>query len=79
MPNHTSRGEEHCDGKWLVFDVSSRMGPACAEGQAPGCGASFGDRWFFRGEKAGCADVHRIEPAFPTALCAGLPALRRSN
>lgn len=90
VPKHTSRGEEHCDGKWLVFDVSSRMGPACAEGQAPGCGASLDDRWFFRGEKsgwvplargtkAGCADVHRIEPAFPATLCAGLPALRRSN
>ncbi|MFG3137219.1 hypothetical protein ACGFZA_13525 [Streptomyces sp. NPDC048211] len=90
VPNHTSRGEEHCDGKWLVFDVSSRMGPACAEGEAPGCGASLGDRWFFRAEKsgwvplargtkAGCADVHRVEPAFPAALCADLPTLRRSN
>ncbi|MEW1693558.1 hypothetical protein ACIQOF_35765 [Streptomyces sp. NPDC091265] len=90
VPNHTSRGEEHCDGKWLVFDVSSRMGPACAEGQAPGCGMSLGDRWFFRAEKsgwvplargtkAGCADVHRTEPAFPAALCADLPALRHSN
>lgn len=53
VPNHTSRGEEHCDGKWLVFDVSSRMGPACAEGEAPGCGASLGDRRFFRAEKSG--------------------------
>lgn len=84
VPNHTSRGEEHCDEKWLVFDVSSRMGPACAEGEAPGCGASLNDRWYFRAEKSGwkpiargkhggCADVHRVEPAFPTALCAGLP------
>ncbi|ROQ66637.1 hypothetical protein EDD93_1045 [Streptomyces sp. 840.1] len=90
VPNHTSRGEEHCDRKWLVFDVSSLVGPACAEGEAPGCGASLGDRWFFRAEKkgwvpiargtkAGCADVNRVEPAFPAALCAGLPALRRSN
>ncbi|MEU1473563.1 hypothetical protein ABZ434_35815 [Streptomyces sp. NPDC005761] len=90
VPNHTSRGEEHCDGKWLAFDVSSRMGPACPEGEAPGCGASIGDRWFFRAEKAGwvplargtkagCADVHRVEPAFPDALCADLPALRRPN
>ncbi|WUW19415.1 hypothetical protein OG521_00895 [Streptomyces sp. NBC_01463] len=90
VPNHTSRGEEHCDGKWLVFDVSSRMGAACAEGEAPGCGARLGDRWFFRAEKsgwvplargtkAGCADVHRVEPAFPAALCADLPGLQRSN
>ncbi|MYW63605.1 hypothetical protein GTY65_05870 [Streptomyces sp. SID8379] len=90
VPNHTSRGTEHCDGKWLVFDVSSRMGPACPEGAGPGCGASLGDRWFFRAEKsgwdpvargtkAGCTDVHRVEPAFPDALCADLPALRRSN
>ncbi len=90
VPKHTSRGEEHCDGKWLVFDVSSRMGPACAEGGAPGCGASRGDRWFFRagptgwepfarGTNAGCADVHRTEPAFPSALCAGLPELRRAD
>lgn len=90
VPNHTSRGAEHCDGKWLVFDVSSRMGPACSEGEAPGCGASLGDRWFFRagksgwvpvarGTRAGCVDVHRVEPAFPATLCAGLPALPRSN
>ncbi|MFE9121333.1 hypothetical protein [Streptomyces sp. NPDC007172] len=90
VPNHTSRGEERCDGKWLVFDVSSRMGPACAKGEAPGCGASLSDRWFFRAEKtgwvplargtkAGCADVRRIEPAFPAALCADLPALHPSN
>ncbi|MEU6848063.1 hypothetical protein ABZ930_40035 [Streptomyces sp. NPDC046716] len=86
VPNHTRRGDEHCDEKWLVFDVSSRMGPACAEGEAPGCGASLDDRWFFRaeksgwkpiarGKKGGCSDVHRIEPAFPTALCAGLAPL----
>ncbi|MFE6892290.1 hypothetical protein [Streptomyces sp. NPDC057694] len=84
VPNHTRRGDEHCDEKWLVFDISSRMGPACAEGEAPGCGASRGDRWFFRAEKAGwvpivrstksgCTDVHRVEPAFPSALCSGLP------
>ncbi|MFE1950011.1 hypothetical protein ACFW9D_06015 [Streptomyces sp. NPDC059524] len=90
VPNHTSRGEEHCDGKWLVFDVSSRMGPACPEGAGPGCGASLGDRWFFKAEKAGwkpvargtkggCVDVHRVEPAFPSALCADLPPLERSN
>ncbi|MEV6330199.1 hypothetical protein [Streptomyces sp. NPDC051909] len=90
VPNHTYRGEEHCDGKWLVFDVSSRMGPACPEGAGPGCGASIGDRWFFRAEKSewkpiargtrgGCADVHRIEPAFPSALCSELPPLKRSN
>ncbi|MER5952042.1 hypothetical protein ABT127_38990 [Streptomyces sp. NPDC001904] len=86
VPDHTQRGDEHCDGKWLVFDVSSRMGPACPEGEAPGCGASLSDRWFFRAQKSGwtpvargrrggCADVHRVEPAFPAALCAGLPPL----
>ncbi|QNS02963.1 hypothetical protein [Streptomyces xanthii] len=90
VPEHTSRGDEHCDGKWLVFDVSSRMGPACPEGAGPGCGASLGDRWFFKAEKAGwkpvargtkggCVDVHRVEPAFPSALCADLPPLERSN
>ncbi|WP_186779596.1 hypothetical protein [Streptomyces salinarius] len=90
VPNHTSRGDERCDGKWLVFDVSSRMGPACPEGAGPGCGASLTDRWFFRAEKSGwkpmarstkggCTDVHAIEPAFPTALCADLPPLKRPN
>ncbi|MET7927566.1 hypothetical protein ABZT43_26905 [Streptomyces sp. NPDC005349] len=90
VPNHTSRGEEHCDGKWLVFDVSSRMGPACPEDAGPGCEASLGDRWFFRAEKSGwkpiargtkggCADVHRIEPAFPSTLCADLRPLQRSK
>ncbi|EDY42797.1 hypothetical protein [Streptomyces sp. SPB074] len=86
VPRHTQRGETHCDGTWLVFSVSSRVGPACPKGTAPGCDASIGDRWFFhaaksgwqpvaRGTKAGCADVHRVEPGFPTALCADLPAL----
>ncbi|MFG3155546.1 hypothetical protein ACGF7W_26290 [Streptomyces sp. NPDC048219] len=86
VPNHTSRGTEHCDGTWLVFDTSSPMGPACAEGEGPGCGASHRDRWFFhatpagwdpiaRSTEAGCTGVHRTEPAFPTALCAHLPAL----
>ncbi|MFI1753484.1 hypothetical protein [Streptomyces sp. NPDC020571] len=90
VPNHTSRGEERCDGKWLVFDVSSRMGPACPEGTSPGCGASLRDRWFFRAEKSGwkpvarsakggCTDVHRIEPAFPSVLCDGLPPLERTE
>ncbi|MZD05971.1 hypothetical protein GTW43_12865 [Streptomyces sp. SID5785] len=90
VPQHTSRGDEHCDGKWLVFDVFMRMGQACPEGAAPGCGAGLNDRWFFRAEKsgwkpiarsthAGCVDVHRIEPGFPAALCADLPALERSH
>ncbi|WP_432130935.1 hypothetical protein [Streptomyces tendae] len=90
VPNHTSRGDERCDGKWLVFNVSSRMGPACPEGAGPGCGASLNDRWFFRAEKSGwkpiarstkggCTDVHGTEPAFPSALCADLPPLKRSN
>ncbi|MEU5624963.1 hypothetical protein [Streptomyces tendae] len=90
VPNHTSRGDERCDGKWLVFDVSSRMGPACPEGSGPGCGASLNDRWFFRAEKSGwkpiarstkggCTDVHGIEPDFPAALCADLPPLKRSK
>ncbi|WP_406447209.1 hypothetical protein OG782_00530 [Streptomyces sp. NBC_00876] len=90
VPTHTSRGEEHCDGKWLVFSVSSRMGPACAPGEGPGCGASIGARWFFRAQtsgwtpiarttKGGCGDVHRLEPEFPTALCTGLSPLRQPD
>ncbi|MFI7382817.1 hypothetical protein [Streptomyces sp. NPDC049813] len=86
VPRHTSRGREHCDGTWLVLDTSSPMGPACPEGTAPGCGAAHRDRWFLhagrtgwepitRGTRAGCTDVHRAEPDFPTALCAGLAPL----
>ncbi|MGC0414379.1 hypothetical protein RKD32_007308 [Streptomyces sp. SAI-195] len=87
VPNHTTRGDERCQGSWLVFDTSSPMGPACPEGEAPGCGAAHRTRWFFHATKAGwnpiarsttagCTDVHRAEPRFPTSLCADLPAVQ---
>ncbi|MFC8517910.1 hypothetical protein [Streptomyces sp. NPDC057257] len=89
-PEHTYRDAEHCDGKWLVLDFSWRTGPACGDDTAdPACTSRLGDRWFFRAEKSGwkpiargsaegCTDVHRVEPAFPTALCGPLPALAPS-
>lgn len=80
---HTSRSGEKCDGKWLVMDLSTRMGPACEGSTAPGCSARQVTRWFYRADKTGwrpvarttaggCQDVHRVEPAFPGALCATL-------
>ncbi|MEU6146135.1 hypothetical protein ABZ848_38050 [Streptomyces sp. NPDC047081] len=89
-PEHTYRDAEHCDGKWLVLDFSWRTGPACGDDTTdPACTSRLGDRWFFRAEKSGwkpiarssaegCTDVHRKEPAFPTALCGPLPALAPS-
>ncbi|WP_240799417.1 hypothetical protein [Streptomyces sp. A0958] len=88
VPTHTSRDAERCDGKWLVLDLSSRMGPACAGDTDPACSSRLGDRWFYRAEKSGwkpiarttaggCGDVQRVEPAFPSALCATLEPLSR--
>nr|WP_168720639.1 hypothetical protein [Streptomyces sp. SAT1]ANO42457.1 hypothetical protein A8713_034950 [Streptomyces sp. SAT1] len=85
-PRHTYRNAEHCDGRWLVLDFTWRTGPACAGSSEPGCDSHLGDRWFFRaqesgwqpvahGKAGGCADVHRVEPAFPAALCAPLAPL----
>ncbi|MDH6219808.1 hypothetical protein [Streptomyces pseudovenezuelae] len=87
-PAHTYRDAEHCDGKWLVLDFSWRTGPVCGgdDAQASGCASRLGDRFFFRATKAGwktiarssaggCTDVLKVEPAFPTALCASLAPL----
>ncbi|MYR63064.1 hypothetical protein GTY54_44975 [Streptomyces sp. SID625] len=85
-PRHTYRNAEHCDGRWLVLDFTWRTGPACAGSSGPGCDSHLGDRWFFRaqesgwqpvahGKAGGCADVHRVERAFPAALCAPLAPL----
>jgi hypothetical protein len=84
-PNHTYRDAEHCDGKWLVLDISWPTGPVCGAA-GPGCSSRLGDRWFLRAEHrgwvpiahgtaGGCRDVHRVEPAFPTSLCASLAPL----
>ncbi|THA30229.1 hypothetical protein E6R18_20885 [Streptomyces sp. A1277] len=75
-------------GKWLVLDLSSRMGPACAGQTDPACSSRRGDRWFCRAETSGwkpiarttaggCGDVQRVERAFPSALCATLEPLSR--
>jgi len=90
-PMHSYRDAEHCDGKWLVIDFSWRTGPVCGDTTASpaGCASRLGDRWFFRAKPAGwapitssaaggCKAVRRAEPAFPTALCAGLAPLSAS-
>ncbi|MGW3292042.1 hypothetical protein ACWDR3_46235 [Streptomyces sp. NPDC001002] len=86
-PEHTYRDAEHCDGKWLVLDFSWRTGPACGDDtKNSACTSRLGDRFFFRATKAGwktiahstaggCTDVLKVEPAFPTALCASLAPL----
>jgi len=86
MPTHTSSDAEHCDGKWLVLDLSWRTGPACDDPADSACTSRLGDRWFYRAEKSGwkpffrtteggCQAVRDREPAFPTALCASLEPL----
>ncbi|WP_262058185.1 hypothetical protein [Streptomyces sp. STR69] len=90
-PEHSYRDAEHCDGKWLVIDFSWRTGPVCGDTTATpsGCTSRLGDRWFFRAKPAGwkvitasptggCKAVQRVEPAFPTALCATLTPLSAS-
>ncbi|TRV78348.1 hypothetical protein FKN01_13240 [Streptomyces sp. 130] len=85
-PHTTSRNAQRCDGEWLVLDLSTRMGPACAGETDPACSARQDARWFYRARKTGwrpvartrsggCTDVHRVEPAFPKALCATLEPL----
>ncbi|MFI6402615.1 hypothetical protein [Streptomyces sp. NPDC050548] len=90
-PEHSYRDAEHCDGKWLVIDFSWRTGPVCGDTTATpsGCTSHLGDRVFFRAEPAGwktitassaggCKVVQRVEPKFPTALCATLAPLSAS-
>ncbi|SNX64143.1 hypothetical protein SAMN06272735_5958 [Streptomyces sp. TLI_55] len=89
MPTHTSSDAEHCDGKWLVLDLSWRTGPACDDQADSACASRLGDRWFYRAGKSGwkpffrtteggCQAVRDREPAFPTALCAPLEPLAPS-
>ncbi|MGW2571853.1 hypothetical protein [Streptomyces sp. NPDC001537] len=86
VPTHTYRDAEHCDGKWLVLDLSWRTGPVCGDQADSACTSRLGDRWFYRAEKSGwkpffrtteggCQAVRDREPAFPTALCASLEPL----
>ncbi|MFF5495579.1 hypothetical protein [Streptomyces aquilus] len=87
VPTHTYRDAEHCDGKWLVLDLSWRTGPACGDDQEDGaCTSRLGDRWFYQAEESGwkpffrtteggCRAVRDREPAFPAALCASLEPL----
>jgi len=85
-PQHTYRTERGCDGTWLVLDLSSGGGPVC--GDYPNSTACPHDsrttRWFFHARPdgwqvvtathlAGCPPVQKVEPAFPTKLCDGLP------
>ncbi|SHN15745.1 hypothetical protein [Actinacidiphila paucisporea] len=86
-PAHTYRDSQNCDGEWLVLDFSWRTGPACDDAsESAACASRLGDRWFFRaapagwvpltsGATGGCRAVHRVAPAFPTAMCAALPPL----
>ncbi len=84
--SYTNRG---CDGTWLVMDIDAVVtGCQPLDGRPPPAGcADAGEhvRWFFRfterswwtvvaaGNSAGCTDVHRQVPEFPTRLCAKLP------
>jgi hypothetical protein len=74
-----------CDSHWLVLDVGWPGGPSGCDG--PSCGQNMAvTHWFFRASPhgwltiassltAGCTRVHQVAPQFPTALCAGLPAV----
>ncbi|GGW34624.1 hypothetical protein GCM10010503_08480 [Streptomyces lucensis JCM 4490] len=87
VPLHSYRSAEHCDGKWLVLDLSWRTGPACGDdSESSACSSRLGDRVFFRAGRSGwqpflhsaaggCREVRRREPDFPAALCASLAPL----
>jgi hypothetical protein len=74
-----------CDSRWLVLNVGWPGGAAGCDG--PSCSPDLvSTRWFFRASShgwetitaartAGCAQVHKVQPQFPTRLCATLPAL----
>jgi hypothetical protein len=85
-PAHTYRDAEHCDGKWLVLDISWPTGPVCGGPENDSCAPRLGDRWFYQAEESGwkpffrtatggCQAVQDREPAFPAALCASLEPL----
>ncbi|WP_239078364.1 hypothetical protein [Streptomyces sp. SID9124] len=48
VPMHTGRSGEKCDGKWLMMDLPTRMGPACEGATDPACSARQATRWFYR-------------------------------
>jgi len=85
-PQGSIFGALGCDGSWLVLNVGWPGGPAGCDG--PSCAPDLATtRWFFRASRhgwivvansltAGCTRVHQVVPQFPTALCAGLPAVR---
>jgi hypothetical protein len=84
-PQGSVYGELGCDGRWLVLNVGWPGGPSGCDG--PSCGVNMATtHWFFRASghgwiviasslTAGCTRVHQVAPQFPTALCAGLPAV----
>jgi hypothetical protein len=84
-PQGSVYGELGCDGRWLVLNVGWPGGATGCDG--PSCQMNFATtHWFFRASKqgwivvansltAGCTRVHQEAPQFPTALCAGLPAV----
>jgi hypothetical protein len=74
-----------CRSGWLVLDLNRAVGN-CAPEQGGAC-ASGGTvqrvylRWTNAGwqsvagaQRGGCAEVHAVEPAFPTELCRALAA-----
>jgi hypothetical protein len=84
-PEHSDYGAVGCDGRWLVLNVGWPGGAAGCDGPSCGGGSTV-THWFFRASKkgwitiassltAGCTRVHQVAPRFPTALCAGLPAV----
>jgi hypothetical protein len=71
-----------CDSGWLVLDVGWPSAAAC---DGPACTHELITRWFYRdtpgswktiasARTGGCAQVHKVEPQFPSSLCASLPA-----
>jgi len=82
-PQHTYTNTVHCDQTWLVLEINTNAG-ACGAGR-PGCSAppntrrvfyEWRDRWvaIAGGQDAGCPAELDDYPAFPTEVCAGLPA-----
>jgi hypothetical protein len=84
-PEHSDYDALGCDGRWLVLNVGWPGGAAGCDGPSCNTGSTV-THWFFRASRrgwitiatsltAGCTRVHQEAPQFPTALCAGLPAV----
>jgi hypothetical protein len=85
VPTHADITVLGCDGSWAVVDVDIGAGSCPAQDGPNPCAGERVDRLFWHAEGGawvrvfwsrdpGCGKVRESVPAFPVALCEGLPA-----